>query len=136
MPGDGPVLELAHVAREEAAPQPLLQRLAGELSQQRLDLLRAAVAVFGAQAVPHTLGQARFAGYRSQRDDAVGVGPGRDRFAGLDLARPAVAQQAQDEHAEPVFEQAQFLRLAADAFGAQLLQQPVDADGMDLELLA
>ena len=50
------------------------------------------------------------------------------------LPGPAVAEQAQHEHAEAVFQQALLLRLAAHALGPQLLQQPVDADGVDLEL--
>ncbi len=134
MPGDRPLLELADVALEEVAAQPFGQGAAGQLLEQRLRALGGQIALLGAQAGAHAVGQGGFVRVGRERDDAVGVGPGGHRLAGLDLLGPAVAEQAQHEHGEAVFQQALLLRLAAHALAAQLLQQPVDADGVDLQL--
>ncbi|MFZ4851046.1 MAG: hypothetical protein ACOYL7_18135, partial [Caldilinea sp.] len=88
------------MALEEVAAQPLGQGAPGQFLQECFRALRGEIALLDAQAGAHAVGQGGFAGVGRERDDAVAVSPGGDRLARLDLLGPAVAEQAQHEHAQ------------------------------------
>ncbi len=121
---------------EEVLLYPFMQGLAHDLCKDILLCRYLNVSIVGGDAAPQTLIERRFFRSLHHGNDAVVIGPVGNGFAHFDLLRPAMPEEAQDQHRKAVFRQALFFRQTAPAFLFDtFFQEPINRDRVNLQFL-